>query len=73
MAAIPRPPGGLGLVTDLRADPDDPRAAWLWRARPIRHIGYAVYDYGFEMLAVMPLEFDGIIFIEQSEASRMLR
>jgi hypothetical protein len=35
-------------------------------------VGYAAYDYGFDLTAAMPLEFDGIVFIEQTAASRML-
>jgi hypothetical protein len=73
LAAVARPAGSIGLIVDLRSSCDDPAAGWLWRPRPIRHVGYATYDYGFEMTAVMPLEFDGVIFIERSEPSRMLR
>ena len=40
--------------------------------RPLRHIGYASYDYGFDLEADMPLEFDGVVFIESTTASRML-
>lgn len=72
LAAVPRRGGEIGLIADLRQARDDPRARWLWQPRPIRHIGYATYDYGFEMLTVMPLEFDGVIYIERTTASRML-
>ena len=41
--------------------------------RPIRHVGYAAYDYGFELKAVIPLEFDGVVFIDHTTPSRMLR
>lgn len=68
-----RPPGAIGFVVDLRSDSGDPRDRWLWTARPIRHIGYAAYDYGFDLTAVFPLEFDGILFVDRSEASRPLR
>jgi erythromycin esterase-like protein len=50
----------------------DSAGEWLRRSRPIRHIGYAAYDYGFEFTAVLPLEFDGIVFIDQTTASRLL-
>lgn len=70
--ALPEPAGAIGLVVDLRSEPGDPKAAWLWQPRPLRHVGYAAYDYGFELSAVMPLEFDGIVFIDRSDASRML-
>ena len=46
---------------------------WLWQPRPVRHIGYAAYDYGFEISAVMPLDFDGIVFIGKTSPSRPLR
>ena len=45
---------------------------WLGLARPVRHVGYAAYDYGFDLTAVFPLEFDGILFIDHSTASRLL-
>jgi hypothetical protein len=38
----------------------------------VRSIGYTVYDYGFEMAAIMPLEFDGVILIDETRASRLL-
>jgi hypothetical protein len=41
--------------------------------RPIRHVGYAAYDYGFEQRVVLPLEFDGVVFIDHSSPSRMLK
>lgn len=72
LAALPEPAGAIGLVVDLRSDPADPKAAWLWQPRPLRHIGYAAYDYGFELLAVMPLEFDGVVFVNQTGPSRTL-
>lgn len=72
LSRIPRPAGSPGLTVDLRVPGRSADGAWLWRARPLRHIGYAAYDYGFDLQAVMPLEFDGIVFIERSTASRML-
>lgn len=73
LARLRRPEASVGALTDLRVAARDPRGAWLWRPRPIRSIGYAAYDYGFEMLAVMPLEFDGVFFVDRSSASHGLR
>jgi hypothetical protein len=33
----------------------------------------ASFDYGFEMLAAHALEFDGVVFIDHTSASRLLR
>jgi len=63
----------LGFVVDLRAARADDGGRWLRRPRPIRHIGYAAYDYGFELSAVLPLEFDGVFFIDHTTPSRLLR
>jgi erythromycin esterase-like protein len=71
--ALPRPAGTAGFVVDLRGAREDNDGRWLWTPRPIRHIGYASYDYPFELLAVLPLEFDGVVFIDHSSASRRLR
>lgn len=71
--ALPRPAGTSGWIVDLRAAREDNEGRWLWMPRPIRHIGYAAYDYGFELMAVLPLEFDGVVFIDHSSASRLLR
>ena len=84
--AFPAPPGsieaalhllmrdqpGVGWIVDLRPARSDNRAGWLRQPRPIRHIGYAAYDYGFEFTAVLPLEFDGIVFIDRTTPSRLL-
>jgi erythromycin esterase len=67
------PPASVGFTVDLRRARTDPDAAWLRSPRPIRHIGYAAYDYGFEFDAVLPLEFDGVIFIDRTTASRLLQ
>ena len=72
LAALPRPSGARGVLVDIRVREDDPRGGWLWTPRPLRHIGYAAYDYGFEILGVLPLEFDGVILIDRTEASRGL-
>jgi hypothetical protein len=65
--------GTAGFVVDLRGAHEDNDGRWLWTARPIRHIGYAAYDYPFELTAVLPLEFDGVVFIDHSSASCRLR
>lgn len=44
----------------------------LWQPRPVRHIGYVAYDYGFEIPVVMPLEFDGVFFATVTHASRRI-
>ena len=62
-----------GLIVDLRVDERDRDGAWLWTPRPVRSIGYMAYDYGFEIAATMPLEFDGVILIDETHASRPLR
>ncbi len=72
LGALPRPTGTVGLIADLRVTEDDPAAVWLWRSRPIRSIGYAAYDYGFDLTAALPLEFDGVIYLEPTTASRLL-
>ena len=58
---------------NLRGALDTPGGRWLSVPRPIRHVGYAAYDYGFELKAVIPLEFDGVVFIDHSTPSRLLR
>ncbi len=73
LATLPRARGSVGLVADVRVPEHDQRGSWLWQPRPIRHIGYAAYDYGFEIRAVMPLEFDGVVFVERTSAARPLR
>lgn len=70
---LARAEGTVGWIVDLRPARTDPRGEWLRRPRPIRHIGYAAYDYGFELSAALPLEFDGIVFIDHTTASRLLR
>ncbi|HEX6369405.1 MAG TPA: erythromycin esterase family protein [Longimicrobium sp.] len=71
--ALPRPAGSVGWIVDLRAAREDNAGRWLWMPRPIRHIGYAAYDYGFALIGVLALEFDGIVFIDHTSASRLLR
>ncbi len=72
LAAVPRRAGSAGLIVDLRSAKGDAGGAWLLQPRPVRHVGYAAYDYGFDLQGIMPLEFDGLIFIDRTTASRML-
>lgn len=64
--------GAVGAVVDLRSDGPPDGSDWIRSPRRIRHVGYAAYDYGFEMEAVFPLEFDGIVFIDRTTPSRPL-
>jgi len=73
LAQIPRPAASLGTVTDLRVDERDPQGRILWRARPIRSIGYSAFDYSFDLRAVMPLEFDGVFLIDTTTPSVLLK
>ena len=70
---LPRPTGTAGWIVDLRTVRGAPELRWIEASRPIRHVGYAAYDYGFDMSAVLPLEFDGIVFVDRTTASRLLR
>lgn len=70
--SLPRPPSSIGWLVDLRTARADTGGQWLDRPRPIRHIGYAAYDYGFEMSVVVPLEFDGVFFVDHTTPSRLL-
>jgi len=71
--SLRRPAGSQGFIVNLRGALDAPVGRWLSLPRPIRHVGYAAYDYGFELKAVIPLEFDGVVFIDHTTPSRMLR
>ncbi len=68
-----RPASSVGWIVDLRAARSGPGGAWLRRLRPLRHIGYAAYDYGFDLNADLPLEFDGVFFVDHTEASHLIR
>lgn len=57
----------------MRAREHAPDGGWLWVPRSVRSIGYAAYDFGFEMAIAIPLEFDGLILIDRSTPSRPLR
>lgn len=69
---LPRPDDAVGWIVDLRPAREAKGGAWLRAPRPLRHVGYAAYDYGFELEAVFPLEFDGVLFVDRSAASRPL-
>jgi erythromycin esterase len=68
---LERPARSVGWVVDLRPARAGQGGAWLRRPRPIRHVGYAAYDYGFELNAVLPQEFDGVVFIDHTTPSRL--
>ncbi len=72
---IARPAGTVGHVLDLGSPARRlvGSSDWLRAPRRLRHIGYAAFDYAFEMEAVFPLEFDGIIFIDRTNPSRPLK
>ncbi|HKP28774.1 MAG TPA: erythromycin esterase family protein [Gemmatimonadales bacterium] len=66
--------GAIGLIMDLSPAVGAVGAVdWLSSPRRIRHVGFAAYDYAFEMEALFPLEFDGIIFIDKTTPSTLLR
>ncbi|MEW5918436.1 MAG: erythromycin esterase family protein, partial [Gemmatimonadota bacterium] len=69
---VSRPPTSVGVTLDLRAARSDPNARWLQRPHRLRHVGYAAYDFAFDLSAVFPLEFDGVVFIDRTTASRLL-
>ena len=71
--ALGPPSNAVGFVEDLRSARAREGGEWLRRPRPIRHVGFAAYDYGFELTAVLPLEFDGVVFVARTSASRLLR
>lgn len=71
LGLLPRASEARGLLLDLRGR-ENPSLGALNRPRPIRHIGYAAYDYGFEISAVLALEFDAVIFVTSTTASRLL-
>ena len=68
-----RPKAAIGWVVDLRPARTALSGAWLRQRRPVRHIGFAAYDYGFDFEVVLPQEFDGVVFLDHTTASRLLR
>jgi erythromycin esterase len=69
---VARPAASVGLIVDLRAARDGPGGRWMQRPHRLRHVGYAAYDFAFDLEAVFPLEFDGVVFIDRTSASRLL-
>ncbi len=69
---VPRPSASVGLTVDLRAARRDENARWLQRPHRLRHVGYAAYDFAFDLEAVFPLEFDGVMFVDRTTASRLV-
>jgi erythromycin esterase len=67
-----RPSGAVGWIVDLTSERSE-RSDWFDSPRRLRHVGYAAYDYAFDMEAVFPLEFDGIIFIDRTTPSKPLK
>jgi hypothetical protein len=63
----------VGLIVDLRSSRGSADARWLERPQRLRHVGYAAYDFAFDLEAVFPLEFDGVVFVDRSTASRIIR
>jgi erythromycin esterase len=41
-------------------------------ARPVRFVGYAVYDMDFSAMMSVPWQFDGLFFVKTTTASRVL-
>ncbi len=70
---VPRPANTVGLIVDLRFARGKADARWLERPHRLRHVGYAAYDFAFDLEAVFPLEFDGVVFIDRTTASRLIR
>ncbi|MGH7710753.1 MAG: erythromycin esterase family protein, partial [Gemmatimonadaceae bacterium] len=69
---VRRPRASIGLTLDLRGARADESARWLQRPHRLRHVGYAAYDFAFDLEAVFPLEFDAVIFVDRTTASRQL-
>lgn len=71
--SLRRPASAVGWIVNLRDAGTDAASAWLNQPRPIRSIGYAAYDYGFDLTAVLPLEFDGVLFVDRTGPSQWIR
>jgi erythromycin esterase-like protein len=69
---VQRPRATLGLVVDLRGGVSQSAPQWVLQPRRLRHVGYAAYDFAFDLEAVFPLEFDGVVFVDRTTASRLL-
>jgi erythromycin esterase len=70
---VVRPANTVGLIVDLRSSRGNADARWLERPQRLRHVGYAAYDFAFDLEAVFPLEFDGVVFVDRTSASRIIR
>ncbi len=46
---------------------------WLTQPRPVRFVGYATNDYDFGAQMSVPYQFDGVLFVDETKASGMLR
>ena len=46
---------------------------WMIEPRPVRFATYFVFDYGYETMVSLPFQFDGIIFIDQTNAAVKLK
>ena len=47
--------------------------AWLKQPRPVRFVSYAASDFDFGALMSVPDQFDGLFFIDKTNASKMMR
>ncbi len=66
--------GGAGLLLDLRPFRREGKKYGPFLApRPVRFIGYAASDYGYGARFSIPWQFDGLIFIDRTRASRRLK
>lgn len=65
---------GLGqLFLDLHPALALKNNTWLTQARPVRFVGYAANDFDFGAVMSVPYQFDGLFFVQQTHASKMLR
>jgi erythromycin esterase-like protein len=69
---VPRRVASVGLTVDLRGARSGDAGSWLQRPHRLRHVGYAAYDFAFDLEAVFPLEFDGVVFVDRTTASKLL-
>ncbi len=65
--------GASLLITDLRGAATGPAGGWLMEPRLIRMIGYAAEDLGFATGISVGSQFDGIVFVDTTSPSRVLR
>lgn len=84
MEALPAPAGSLeaglhhiaqkmgrpNLFVHLRPARTDNQAAFLRQPRPYRFVGYSAVDFGFEGVANLPYQFDGVFFLDKTSAAR---